>query len=222
MIGILENIMKKFAFVFLILFSSIILLSACSNSHNENSTSQVQNDISQNSVPQKSIIESSIFIPESINESSETEVSENSAVLPVGLTKSGKNKLKYTSSVLSLSVTFPNDFCIVNNDYTPSYGIYLQHKEGTATLLIESVEDTTYSQNEFANLLSEKYPDSDIYIDDYRCVICKRTYNDLSGNKITSFLKIKNKNGGYNEILLTCSSSDSSKFETVFNQITFS
>lgn len=74
--------------------------------------------------------------------SSEAEQSAPSG-LPDGLKRASDTKLTFTSSVLSLSATFSDEFCVLNRDYTPKYGIYLQNKQGTATLLAESVEDTT-------------------------------------------------------------------------------
>ncbi len=216
--------MKKFICIISALILSTTVFVGCKNKVSESSEISESSVITQNSQKQEPSSGDVSIQQESIIESS-AEYSEESieVSLPEGITRtSGGSKLKYTNSVLSLSVTFPSEFCILNNDYKPIYGIYLQNTDGTATLLMESVEDTTTTASDLADVLKEKYPDTEIYITDYRDVVCKRTYTDRAGNEVMSFLKVKPKTGGYNEILLTCSLDEKDKFEAVFNQINFS
>ena len=128
------------------------------------------------------------------------------------------SKLRYTSSVLSLSATFPDEFCILNTDYIPKYGIYLQNTDGTATLLAESVEDTTLTYRQMSEYLKSRYPDARVYTTDQKDVVCRMTTTDQSGNEIYVFQRIKMKNGGYNEIALCCRPEDISKYERSFNE----
>lgn len=221
--------MKKFVCIIASVILSTAALYGCSGENSSDSENSVQksdvaviqssvSDISETDISEQQI--SSESKNENLSDVSQEE-SENSFVLPDGVTESG-NKLKYTNSVLSLSVTFPKEFCILDQDYTPQYGIYLQNTDGTATLLVESVIDTTTAVNDLAAVLEEKYPDSEIYITDYREIVCKRESVDRAGNEVISFLKVKTKDGGYNEILLTCSVNDKDEFESIFNQIKFS
>ena len=153
-----------------------------------------------------------------------SEVSQTSAPvkLPVGVSRASKGKLKYTSSVLSLNAVFPEEFCILNTDYIPKYGIYLQNAEGTATLLAESVEDTTLTYRQMSEYLKSRYPDARVYTTDRKDVICKMTTTDQSGNEIYVFQRIKVKNGGYNEIALCCRPEESAKYEKAFNETSLS
>lgn len=218
--------MKKFVCIISSILLSMTALSGCNRGNTETSSPsqssvQIQENSTQSSVSENTEISVSVQeSSEELQESSE-EPTESSLPVPEGVTESG-SKLRYTNSVLSLSVTFPREFCIINGDYTPLYGIYLRNIDGTATLLMESVEDTTTAPSDLADYLSEKYPDSEVYITDYREIVCKRQATDRAGNEVISFVKIKTKDGGYNEILLTCSIEDKEKFEPIFNQIAFS
>ena len=51
---------------------------------------------------------------------SSAEESEVPSELPEGLTKASRGKLRFTTSVLSLSVTFSDEFCVLNEDYIAS------------------------------------------------------------------------------------------------------
>ena len=116
--------------------------------------------------------------------------------LPAGVSRVSKGKLRYTSSVLSLNAVFPEEFCILDTDYIPRYGIYLQNAEGTATLLAESFEDTTLTYRQMSDYLKNRYPDARVYTTDQKDVICRMTTTDQSGNEVFVFQRIKVKNGG--------------------------
>lgn len=219
--------MKKFICIIASVILSMVVV-GCNNGSTEGS-SQTENISDIQSSTQQSVENDTQPSEESSSQAQESsdeilqDNDESSIVLPEGVTEDiNGNKLKYTNSVLSLSVTFPSDFCILNNDYTPVYGIYLQNTEGTATLILESVEDTTTNPTDLAAALSDMYPDTEVYITDYRDVVCKRTYTDRNGNEVMSFLKVRTKTGGYNEILLTFSADQKDEFEAIFNQINFS
>ncbi len=140
------------------------------------------------------------------------------AELPPGLTRVSKGKLQFTSSVLSLNAVFPDQFCVIDTDYIPQYGIYLQNADGTATLLAESIEDTTLTYRQMSEYLKNRYPEAKVYTSDRKDVICKMTTTDQSGNEIFVFQRIKVKNGGYNELTLCCRPEERSKYERVFNE----
>ena len=153
---------------------------------------------------------------------SSAEESEFPSELPEGLTKASRGKLRFTTSVLSLSVTFPDEFCVLNEDYIPPYGIYLQNKEGTATLLVESVGDKTLTYRNMTAYLREQYPEARVYATDRKDVVCKMNSIDRSGNKIFILQKLRVKTGGYNSAVICCRPEEREKYEAVLNDITFS
>lgn len=157
-----------------------------------------------------------------VSQTSEASQASAPAVLPVGVSRASKGKLKYTSSVLSLNAVFPEEFCILNTDYIPRFGIYLSNAEGTATLLAESVEDTTLTYRQMSDYLKSRYPDARVYTTDQKEVICKMITTDQSGNEVFVFQRIRVKNGGYNEIALCCRPEDAAIYEKVFNDTSLS
>lgn len=159
---------------------------------------------------------------EPTEESALQESTDTEYILPVGLTKVPSGKLRFTTSVLSLSVTFPEQFHVLNTDYSPLYGIYLRNESGTATLLAESVEDKTLTHKEMAQYLRSKYPDATVTINDKKEVICTMQTQDNSGNSVWLQQKLKMKSGGYNLISLCCHPDEKSKYTPVFHEITFS
>ncbi len=153
--------------------------------------------------------------------SAEEQSSRTAAELPDGVIRTSKGKLKFTTSVLSLSVTFSDEFCIRNNDYNPKYGIYLQNTEGTATLLLESVEDKTLSYRNMTAYLREQYPEARVYATDNKEIVCKMNSMDQSGNKICIMQKLRVRTGGYNCAVICCRTDDKAKYEAVLNDITY-
>ncbi len=143
-------------------------------------------------------------------------------VLPEGVRTTAQGKLRFSTSVLSLNVTFPDEFCIQNKDYLPKYGIYLQNMAGTATLLLESVEDKTMTSKQMSDYLKQKYPDASIFTNDKRDIIFKLNTMDSSGSPYCLMQKIRMKSGGYNQILLCCRPSEKSAYAKIFNEINFS
>ena len=141
---------------------------------------------------------------------------------PIGVSRESNGKFKFTSSVLSLSVTFPDEFCLINDDYSPQYGIYLQNVPGTATILLEAVEDETLTHRQLAEYLRSQYPDSEVYINDKKEVLCKMTAKDQNGNSVYIMQKFQTRPGGYNKIVLCCKPEEKSKYTSVFKEIKFS
>ena len=184
--------MKKF----LLILISIIMLSGCGHSE----------------------IQESSDIPSKVQESSVSESTEEISFVefPKGLSTYSKDKLKYTDG--SITVIFTDEFYIENKSYTPKSGVYLQNADGTATLLAESIEDTTLTYRQMSEYLKNRYPEAKVYTSDRKDVICKMTTTDQSGNEIFVFRRIKVKNGGYNELTLCCRPEERSKYERVFNE----
>lgn len=211
------------------IFCTVMLCySACACSENNSETvtsvpaeSSVTSAESVSSIPDKKE-SSTMSAPQSSAEvigSSEYSVIDPSD-MPAGMSKSG-NYYTYRNSVLSLSVKFPDTFCVIDEDYQPDYGIYLQNDEGTATLLLQSVTDHHLNHKEMAAYLKEHYPDAEVYISDNREVICKLSTSDINGNSIMMFQKIKLQSGGYNEIVLCCREEEKSIYSNVFKKISF-
>lgn len=198
--------MKRVIFILTALILSLFF-SACANS----------------SQPETSSQDSVLRSHDEILESSAEELSEISeqSQLPAMLTRNSNGSLKYKNDFLSMSVSFPADFCIVDESYTPVNGIYLRNIEGTATLQLESVEDNDVSPNDLADYLREKYEGSVVYVTDTKDVVCKNTVTDRKGNRVVSYLKIRTKKGGYNEAILYFHEENQEKFENLFNQIIF-
>lgn len=231
--------MKKHLFLSLVTAAGILLsFGGCQNKNNKREThSSLPSHVSTiSSLPSGMPIESFPAVssdgssaPASSIQPSETdasqesseEVSQEEIQLPVGVSRAGKGKLKFTTSVLSLSAVFPEEFCLLNTDYYPSYGIYLKNKEGTATLLLASVVDETLTYRRMAEYLREKYPSAKVSTNDNKDVVCKMAMTDGEGNKLFVFQKIRVRTGGYNEIVLCCRAEDTPRYEKEFNEINF-
>lgn len=149
------------------------------------------------------------------------QASEDQRVLPTGVSVYSKNKLRFTTSVLSLSAVFSDEFCIEADDYKPQYGIYLQNDTGTATMLVEAVEDTTMSYRQLKENLSELYPDAEIRTTDKKEVICVRQMTDKSGKKFVDMQKFRVVKGGYQLAAICCRPDDKAVYYSVLSDITF-
>ena len=176
-----------------------------------------QNDVSEND---SSETEVSGKTPEQSSAAKATDDT-SSVTLPEGVTRAGMGKLKFTSSVLSLNVTFPEEFCVLNTDISPEYGIYLQNAEGTATLLLASVTDNTLTYRQMSDYLHQQFPDAKVSINDRKEVLCRIETNDLDGHPICILQKIKVRIGGYNQVVLCCSADTASSYTHTFNDIAF-
>ncbi len=230
--------MKKLLCV-LLLSATVLQLCACSGNTEQSSVSEApvvsysDSDDSDNSSNQTdSYDDHSAVLSIVSEESSVSDISydtseedyESSAEIrpPVGVSIEPGGKFKFTSSVLSLSVTFPDEFCIINDDYSPQYGIYLQNTSGTATLLLEAVEDETLTHRQLAGYLRSQYPDSEVYITDKKEVLCQLATTDKNGNSVYVMQKFQTRSGGYNKIVLCCKPDEKSKYTPVFKDIRFS
>lgn len=177
---------------------------------------------SQEEMPASSAAVSSAVeeVEEPSSQESSEEVSET-IQYPVGVSRYGKGKLKFTTSVLSLSVVFPEEFCLLNTDYYPSYGIYLKNTDETATLLLESVVDRDMTYRQMADYLKRQYPSAKVSTTDSKEVICKLTMTDEDGHELYIQQKIRVRSGGYHAAVLCCRAEDRTKYERLFNEITF-
>lgn len=226
--------MKKFICIIVSAVLSVLVVAGCGNNEKTEKSETESNTQSSSQSQTSSSVQSNIEINSESSEKVSESVSENSDIsivsedisqessLPEGVTKTSTGSLKYTNSVLSLSVTFPSEFCIIDKSYTPVYGIYLQNIDGTATLQLESVEDKNVTANDLADYFKSEFPESEVYITDTKDIVCKRTSTDRNGNELMIFMKVRIKNGGYNDAALYCRTSDSKKFETLFSKINFS
>ena len=142
--------------------------------------------------------------------------------LPGGVVKQSSQKLRFTTSVLSLSAVFPDEFYVEASDYKPQYGIYLQNDTGTATLLIEAVNDTTMTYREMKDYLTEKYPEADIRITDKKEVTCQRKMTDKSGKEYIAMEKFHLVKGGYHLAAICCRPADKTIYYGALLDVTFS
>lgn len=216
--------MKKFICIISALILCTASLTGCGNSQAEKNESSVtgndESSVVQNLISSE-ISESSTDISSSIV-SEDEEPSEEEMSLPEGVTKTPSGNLQYKNSVLSLSVTFPSEFCMLETSYTPPYGIYLKNLDGTATLQLESTVEKNVTVEDFAESLKKQDPDSEVYITDAKDVICKRKSVDRSGNDVAILMKIRIKNGGYNDAVIYCKPEEKEKYEKLFKKINFS
>ncbi|MDD6488306.1 MAG: hypothetical protein PUG48_00610 [Clostridia bacterium] len=221
--------MKKFICIIASMILCTAAISGCGNSQtktNESSVTTSKN--SETSTVQSSVQsetnESSTDISVQSSEADEQSSEEipEEISLPDGVIQTPTGNLQYKNSVLSLSVTFPSEFCMTDTAYTPPYGIYLKNTDGTATLQLESVEDKNVTVEDFAESLKNEASDGEVYITDAKDIVCKRTIIDRSNNEVMIFMKVRVKNGGYNEAVLYCKPDEREKYEKLFSKINFS
>ena len=217
---------KKPAFTVLCI-AALMMLCSCAEKKNTESSEFSFNGSAH--VPSVDFSEKSSSTAEESSEESSTQSSEQSSEqsktpvsLPEGVKKAANGRLRYSTSVLSLSVTFSDEFCILNKDYTPDNGVYLQNAEGTATLLVEAVGDNTLTYRNMTAYLREQYPEARVYATDRKDVVCKMNSVDRSGNKICILEKIRVKTGGYNSAVICCRPEEKEKYEGVLDDVTFS
>lgn len=223
--------MKKTTAITALTAAAVLALCSCSGEKKTENSNFSFNGSAH--VPSVSFTEESSSEPEQISEAdtyqSKDSTSESSkkeshapASLPDGVARASRGKLRFTTSVLALSVTFSDEFCILNKDYNPKYGVYLQNSDGTATLLVESVGDNTLTYRNMTAYLREQYPEARVYANDRKEVVCKMNSVDRSGNKICILEKIKVKSGGYNSAVICCRPDDKAKYESILDDISFS
>ncbi len=139
---------------------------------------------------------------------------------PKGISTYSKNKLQYTDG--TISVIFTDEFYISNEDYKPKNGVYLQNTDGTATLLIETVEDNPVTNEEMLAYLYETYPYSEISALENNDIVSWYIVTDKAGNNIITFQRIQTTGSGYRQICLNCRQADKDKYQKIFNAISFS
>lgn len=177
-------------------------------------SSDTEESVTSSSQPQHS------SIPESSPAEEESEES-TPVVLPESVQRAGTGKLRYSASVLSLRVTFPDVFCIKNNDYIPDYGIYLQNTDGTATLLMESVTDNTMTTSQMSAYVRGQYPSAKVYTTDEKDIVCKMDMLDQSGKQFYLMQKLRVKAGGYSQIVICCKPEEKNIYEKYFRETNF-
>ena len=196
-------------------------------SHNTSKTSNVVSDTSKVSESSDKSEASHKTSSESQNEESDTSeqepITENSFIIPERVTRASKKALCYKTSVLSLSVSFPEEFHIISDDYQPEYGIYLQNDTGTATLLIEAVSENDVNYRQIRAYISKKYPDAEITINNKKELICKAEMKDNDGNTFCQLQKYKIVKNGYHLTAVCCRIEDKEKYiKTLLTGISFS
>ena len=148
--------------------------------------------------------------------------SETSFIIPDGITRASKKSLCYKTSILSLSVSFPEEFHIISDDYTPEYGVYLQNDTGTATLLIEAVSEKDVNYRQIRAYILKKYPDAQITINNRKELICKAEMTDNDGNIFCQLQKYKIVKNGYHLTAICCRPEDKDKYIKALSEISFS
>ncbi|MBQ1659315.1 MAG: hypothetical protein II059_05670 [Clostridia bacterium] len=213
-----------------------VLLSAalCACTAPVNKSSQKNQDSSQNSqsVSRASYDTETIKNSETPDKtSSETQdeqtsepehIIENSFVLPEGIKRVSKKYLSYQTSILSLSVSFPEEFHIISNDYRPEYGVYLQNDTGTATLLIEAVSEKDVSYRQIRAYILKKYPDAQITVNNKKELICKAEMTDNDGNIFCQLQKYRIVKNGYHLAAICCRTEDKDKYIKSLSEISLS
>ncbi len=186
--------------------AAAFVLTACSaqGSENSNASSEAASRV-------QSSAESSI-------ESSE-EISDSSA-LPMGVNPYRRNTLRYTSPKATISVSFPDVFCVEDKDYSPADGIYLTTREGRQSLQIEAVTSENADIDSLKEYLKKTYPDAEISVNDDGIITCKMDAKDKAGNNVRAYLKAKITGYGYNEAVLYFLEEDKTVCEPMFNKIT--
>ncbi len=162
---------------------------------------------------------------ESSEESSKINISQSSieeSTLPEHVIEDRKGYLKFTSMSGSVSAIFPEDFSLLCSEYTPTDGIYLQNTDGTATLQIEAIKNEGIDRQSLVDYISANYPDSEVYVNDSKNIICKSTITDASGNKSLCYMKAVITDRGYNEAVLYFKENEKDKYEPLFNKISIS
>ncbi len=200
-----------------ILSAILLLLILCSCSKDNSQQEEVSSAPSKHSSYSENSVKASSS-PFVTSRNSDTEKKDS---LPYGVERASKNKLRYKTSVLSMSVVFPDQFYIEAGDYKPQYGIYLQNDTGTATLLMEAVNDNTLTYRQLKDYLSEKYPQAEIKTTNKKEVICRMSMTDKNGNEFYNMQKFKTSKGGYHLASLSCRPSDKEKYTSVFADISF-
>ncbi|MBR2175727.1 MAG: hypothetical protein IJ861_02120 [Clostridia bacterium] len=188
------------------------LLSACSQSSSDESSEN-----SENTMIVTADISSQSYEPVSEPPESSSEIS-----LPQGIYESKKGYLKFINKHNTMTVTFPEEFYLTDDDYIPSDGIYLQNKDGTATLQLEVIENEGVSKDDLVAYLKETYANAEVYVNDARIIICKAITKDAKGNQVAAYLKAKITDSGYQEAVLYFHEEDKTRFEPIFNKITLS
>ncbi len=138
--------------------------------------------------------------------------------LPVGIERIDDSTLKFKINSSRYSVIFPSEFWICNGDYTPERGIYLQNDEGTATLLMEAVEDNFVDNDKLADYLKAKYPKAELLKNENDVVITAEK-EDNSGNRFTLIQKITATDNGYVLAAISCQSENKKSYQALCNVI---
>lgn len=184
--------------------SAFLTISACRSTDNTSSSEP------------SSRIESSA---ESKDVSSEDESTESSS-LPAGVNPYRRDTLRYTSPKATISVSFPDVFCVQDDDYTPADGIYLTTKEGRQSLQIEAVTSEGADIDSLKEYLKKTYPDSEVSVNNDGILICKMDAKDKAGNDVRAYLKAKITSFGYNEAVLYFTEDEKVTCEPMFSKIT--
>lgn len=178
-----------------------------------NTVSREQSNNSISTISGESSQESTSYV-------SETSVQASQMNLPDGLFWDSENEsIKYVTPDMKIRVYFPDDFCNANTGYQPDNGIFLATRNGTATLLIDTMKAQNVTVNTLVDFLKSKYDDGAVYIMDNKDVVCERNYVDDTGREQYCFLKIRITKGGYFEVAVTCPPSQKTKYSHIFERI---
>lgn len=202
-----------------VLLPAVLVLSLCACAPSQENSSQPS--LKASSQASVSGLQESAYPFETTSLSSEPS-SQAEPTLPGGVVKASSGKLRYTTSVLSLSAVFPDEFYVEAADYKPPYGIYLQNDTGTATLLIEAVNDSNMTYRQLKDYLSEQYPEADIRITDKKEVTCQRKMTDKSGKSFVVLQKFHLVRNGYHLAAICCRPSDKTIYYGALLDVAFS
>lgn len=198
--------MKKF-FCAVVIGMVILSVSGCRSGTSENSLVTSENTVGS------SVISSS----RTRSEPEESEESEEN--LPNGILRKDKDTLSVTlKSVSVYDVAFPSEFSIQDEDLIPERGIYLQNDEGTATLLIELVDDNSLENHDLEDYIKAKYPDAEVSATE-EDVICIYEKTDENENDCSVFQMTRTTDNGYITALLCCRDEDRETYRGVFEKI---
>ncbi len=169
----------------------------------------------------KTVPESSVAVSKTPSQSS-VQSSELNEVLPSGVERVSTNYLRYSHKNFGTVVTFSEQFNTLCEDYKPTNGIYLQTADGTATLLLEQVEDYKITAKELVENLKQDKKNKSIQTDKHGDVSYQTTITDKKKNEVTVFQKIRLSEDGYTAFTLCCRPNDTEQYQKIFESISLS
>ncbi len=197
--------MKKNICILLLCITAVLVFSGCQNQKQNNVSAVLQPSVNPN-------------LSSKENQDNESSDEESYESLPKRVERKDKDTLKYKIESSAYTVFFPDLFFIQDSDYKPERGIYLQNDEGTATLIIEAVEDNIVDNEQLNAYLRGKYPETEISNDE-SCVVLTKESEDLNGNHFILIQKMQTNENGYIIAAVSCKKEVSENYKKLIDHI---